>query len=544
MNLFRRSLLLLLLLAPVLVPAQVSLSTDVLNFFTIFTGMPDTIPLTINNNTAQPFVVSDIGVYHTDAFRVEDKSFSVPPFGSYTIDVICDPVQNVRTADWLVVKSSSHPIELSAFVFAFVRHLDPYYDITFDLYHEDLKAALKTLVSFGYTDLGYNPARDQLFMTVDNQAVNGQGASQNTLECVYTGQLAVGYTNRLDCQNNFSFNTEHIFPQSFFGQLQPMRSDIHHLLPGTASANGERSNNPFGVVSNPSWSVGGSKSNGNTFEPRDQSKGDIARAMMYFVIRYQDFSGFMAPQEAILRQWNKQFGPDSVDVARNDAIEVLQKNRNPFIDHPAFCDRIASIATVDSGYKGPIAFHLMDTLPFPVTFVSDTSIGTFVIANQGIEPLVISSISFSDAAFSLRGVYNLSIPKDSSRTFQFNFHPGNDAAPFNATVSFATNDPSASTVTAWLQGQGTTSLSEAAYAQLATAFPNPCDGRFRVRLVQPLGMDGMLSLHDVQGRLVGEWLLEAGQQEIGMDIAGEASGLYVLRFSAPGFRWQQKIILE
>lgn len=540
-----RSLCLFLLLAlPALAGAQVSLSTNVLNFFTVFTNASDTLSLTVTNNTPEDFVVSDIQLYHNDAFRVEDKSFTVAPFASHSFDVICDPSQNVRTADWLLIKSTSHPAGLSAFVFAFVRHIDPYYDITFDLYHEDLKEALKTLTTFGYTDLGYNPARDQLFMTVDNKAVNGQGATQNTLECIYTGTTAVGFTNRLDAQDNYFLNTEHVFPQSLFNQLQPMRSDLHHLQVVTASSNSERSNKPFGVVSNPNWTVGGSKSNSSTFEPRDQAKGDIARSMMYFVIRYQDFGGFMAPQEAILRQWNKQHLPDGIDTARNSAIEALQNVRNPFIDHPEFCDRIAAIATVDSGYKGPIAQHLADTLEFPVTFVSDTTIGTFVIANQGIEDLVLSNITFSDPAWTLRGAYNLSVPKDSSRTFKINFHPSSDAVPLSGSATFTTNDPSSTTITVHFQGEGTTSLAPPAYAQQILLRPNPTSGAVTLQFGQVLSASADLRLFDIQGKEVGNWKMEIGEQEIGMDLAGKPTGMYLLHIETPQGNWTRKLIVE
>lgn len=63
------------------------------------------------------------------------------------------------------------------------------------------------------------------------------------------------------------------------------------------------------VVTSPTWSVGGSKSAGGVFEPRDEQKGNAARSIFYMAMRYQNYTGFLNGQEAILRTWNKQFPP-------------------------------------------------------------------------------------------------------------------------------------------------------------------------------------------------------------------------------------------
>src|SRR6185295_4028554 len=183
----------------------------------------------------------------------------------------------------------------------------------------------------GYISLGYNLARDSMFMWFDNKKTNGQGASQNTLECIYTGREAIGYTSRSDCQTNFSFNTEHTFPQSLFASNEPMRSDLHHLFPTDDASNNERADNPFGIVTNATWSVGGSKSNRSIFEPRDQQKGATARAMMYFVLRYQNYNSFFTSQESILRTWHQNFPNTQIERTRNDDIYGMQHNRNPFV---------------------------------------------------------------------------------------------------------------------------------------------------------------------------------------------------------------------
>ena len=70
--------------------------------------------------------------------------------------------------------------------------------------------------------------------------------------------------------------------------------------------------------------------------PSEASRGEIARAMFYMENRYHDagleiFSG----QARMLRQWHRDDPPGAAEIERNDRIEGLQGNRNPYIDTPA-----------------------------------------------------------------------------------------------------------------------------------------------------------------------------------------------------------------
>lgn len=540
----RTFLLLVACLFPVALSAQVSLSSNALNFFTQFTGTKDSLSLTINNNTDAQMEVSDISLYHGDCFSVNETAFVVPALGSYTIQVISDPFQNVRYADWLQIKSPTHPHHEGAFVFVYAEHADTYYDLTFDLYHEDLKAALGTLTSFGYIDLGYNGVRDQMFMSVDNQATNGGGATQNTLECVYTATQAVGYTSRTDAQNTFNFNTEHIFPQSLYSSNQPMRSDMHQLRPTTGSSNGERGNKPFGVVTSPSWTVGGSKSNNSTFEPRDAHKGDVARAMMYFVLRYQDYSGFMAPQEAVLRQWNQNFPPTAVDSTRNRAIEALQNVRNPFVDHPEFTDRIASIATSNNGPLDPLAQIFTDTLTYLYTEAGDSTLGYFYVANQGINDLQLSNFGISGGEYRLVSASTMTIPKDSARKVYVSFSPPNTNVLGNETLTFTANDPQNSSVSVLLMGQGIITANDIGLENSFSVSPNPSNGRFKIRFDQVQLAPLFIQLSDVQGKVIWQQTVALTSSEIELDWTHFGKGIYFLECLQNGARETRKLLIE
>jgi len=182
-----------------------------------------------------------------------------------------------------------------------------------------------------HKDLGYNQARKIIFTTLDNH--DGQ------VECVYTGRELK--TDKIP--NSSDMNTEHTWPQSK-GATGAAKSDLHHLFPTDSKANSMRSSYPFGVVKNVKWTQGGSKfgtdANGQTvFEPRDEHKGNVARALFYFSTVY----GKPIPpgDEAVLKQWNQADKVDAAEVARNTAIQGYQGNRNPFVDDPALADRIS-----------------------------------------------------------------------------------------------------------------------------------------------------------------------------------------------------------
>jgi endonuclease I len=42
----------------------------------------------------------------------------------------------------------------------------------------------------------------------------------------------------------------------------------------------------------------------------------------------------------MLRQWHANDPVDSGEIAKNDLIQRIQGNRNPFIDHPEWVEKI------------------------------------------------------------------------------------------------------------------------------------------------------------------------------------------------------------
>ena len=209
-----------------------------------------------------------------------------------------------------------------------------------------------------------------------------------------------------------------------------MKSDLYHLYPTDITANGIRSNYPFGnVASNITWQVGGSKLGNNSlgqivFEPRDVHKGDVSRSMFYFITRYPDnYGNFLnATQENVFREWNKFDTVGVVESNRNNAIALLQLKRNPFIDHPEFVDRIYSFITNN---VRPV-FAEFKALPLKVEFdstlVNNSTSQQIYIANNGSAQLVIDSISISNSRFSANA-NNFSIEPFSYSKISLQFNP-------------------------------------------------------------------------------------------------------------------------
>ncbi|MCI4670800.1 MAG: endonuclease [Bacteroidia bacterium] len=497
--------------------------------------------LPIMNPTDFKVKVTEIRFYDTylrRGFSAETDTFSLEPGQSKNIKLFFHPGQNVSHNSEMVLITEDGIGAFTVDLGGTGIFSNSYYSSTANLSEQALKDALQSRLASGQVTLSYNNARNAMFEEIDNQRLNGQGANTNTIECVYTGTVITGYANRTAAQNQ-NFNTEHTFPQSFFNQDIPMRSDLFHLFPTTSSSNSVRGNFPFGIVSNPGWQQGGSKQGNSTFEPRDEQKGRVARAMFYFVLRYQNYSNFLNSQEAILRQWHLNFLPSTIDKTRNEDIFSVQKNRNPFIDYPQFIHRISSISSNSTATRKSLDI-IYNKVSFRDTPVDTSGQFSFVMVNDGELPVNITNISIQGAAFQL-GFSNdtlieageaLSIPLIISNK-QEGFYEG--------TLQFNTDVNGLGAVSIAVEGTLTGATSVKAENLAFSIYPIPAHDHLSVRSRKALSKDTELRLLDINGKSIPFKSLFDNPYLLTLDLSDVEPGIYILIIEGLG---SQKFILE
>jgi hypothetical protein len=504
--------------------AQITANMPTLNFPNTNELVASNQEVMLYNPSSFPVTVTDVDLfeYYGDLpFSVSDTNFTIAPADSFKLTVSFLPEHNLNHQLSLVLKTNSGfghtPIELAGQG----EYSKAYYSSTQNLSEEPLKIALKARLAQGYTALSYSVARDNMYATLDNLA--------GTVECVYTGRTA-SFSTRSGANAN-SFNTEHTFPQGFFNQGLPMRSDIHHLFPTDVMANSRRSNDPFGVVGNATWTMGGSKSGGGKFEPRDAQKGASARAMMYFVIRYQDYANHFQGQESVLRGWHNLYPASADEQNRNAGIFNLQNNRNPFVDYPQFEERITNFVSNSNG------------LPIEDIYLSDDTIflaqGTgnytysFVLVNNGNGPIGFTNLSASDPNLSLSGPTTLNIPAGEAAVVALNF----DAAlTYSTQLSFSDTRVPSQNYTVPVFSGPSLSTRDFLAAKAPRFYPNPAKEKLQVSHANQITK---LSICNLSG------MCQNVKPESSIDLTTLAPGLYIINAELKnGALMQQKLIVR
>lgn len=216
-----------------------------------------------------------------------------------------------------------------------------------------------------------------------------------------------GATGGSECE---TYNREHLFCQSWFGAThEPPFSDLHHIFPVSSWINSTRNNNAFGEVSSPNrvWQNGsrfGPNSftclsdptpSGNVFEPIDEFKGDIARAFFYMATRYMfEDSNFnaLSPMTLksqlrpwaleMLKNWALLDPVSQKETDRNNAIYLIQHNRNPYIDYPQLVNLVwgadSANFTFDPEYV-PVSHLHINHLDIPTTQTIVLSFDTLIV---------------------------------------------------------------------------------------------------------------------------------------------------------------------
>lgn len=234
---------------------------------------------------------------------------------------------------------------------------------TYNFHYDDLKTL------YGQTDMDhhydYDASNSTYLLDIYSNNPTGTTAYHYTLNNIISGANAEG----------LGWNREHMMPQSSFYSAYPMYSDLFFVIPTDGRINQLRSDYPYGNVASASYTfTNGSKQGTNgipgstykerAYEPVDEFKGDVARSLLYYVVRYEGklgsfrFSTNVDPTKDrnpldgtserayekwyidMLLSWHQQDPVSQREIERNNAVFNIQKNRNPFVDHPEWVNII------------------------------------------------------------------------------------------------------------------------------------------------------------------------------------------------------------
>lgn len=232
-------------------------------------------------------------------------------------------------------------------------------------------------------------ARDTLFGKIYNY--------HDTLTCVYTGYKIYLDPTQDPTQAAFAkgINTEHTFPQSL-GAMNQAEGDMHHLYPTRDDVNADRGNSPFAEIpdnqtqdwyyldqqtsSIPATNIERySERKSGFFEPREDHKGNVARAMFYFYTMYKAQADAASPtffesQRQTLCGWHLLDPVDEPEWNRTWLIATYQSGKpNPFVldcTLPArcYCAEFQQTCTPAADHEvtenQPFAFESISPNPF------------------------------------------------------------------------------------------------------------------------------------------------------------------------------------
>ncbi len=265
--------------------------------------------------------------YYSDGVQVD---FDLYKYGQ-TISAIADLSMSGFTFDgWSTTPDGKNPytfgsaatsdVTLFAIWIANAQYTG-YYSSINNVTDANLKTALRILIS-QMTTLTYTSTSNMLNVSDRNPSNSSQ------IILVYTRTIVSGTWD-----GGSTWNKEHVWPQSKLGTAS--ESDIHNLKPCNPSVNSTRGNLPYANGSGTNKVVSGG------YYPGDADKGDIARIVLYMHVRWNLIINTSSVGDLnMLLRWHMEDPVDDFERNRNNVLYGYQNNRNPFIDHPEFAERI------------------------------------------------------------------------------------------------------------------------------------------------------------------------------------------------------------
>jgi len=431
-----------------------------------------------------------------------------------------------------------------------------YYETAFKLYGTALRSALHNIIK-DHTERTYTNLWTD-FQTTDKKA---NGKVWDMYSDIPGGTPPYEYTFSTNQCGNYSgenscYNREHSWPKSWFNDLTPSYSDLFHLFPTDGYVNGKRSNYNYGNVSSPTWtSQNGSKLGPNTFpgysgvvfEPITAYKGDFARGHLYMSVRYYGEDAGWSTSDGtnksdllpwyanLLYSWHILDTVSTKEINRNNAVFGIQKNRNPFIDHPEFAAEIwqTSMAPAIVGTSLNSSVLVIDFSRY-IDSLSAVSVQNFVLDHSAGSPLNIqwginndvSKIQITLPVLLSGTTYSLQIK---------NMKSINNIAMNDTTITFKTS--------------GVSSVEQLSVQPksfvLMQNFPNPFNPVTMINYQLTVTSNIKIIVSDVLGREIAELVnqkQDAGNYSIQFDAKDLSGGMYFYQLQSGNFIETKKMI--
>jgi len=543
-------------------PQDMSISDTVVNFGTVNAYQTHNAELTIYNNHDDPVSILGVGL-DEDEFFTDLIPGEIDANSQHNFTVYFKSNHNLQFTDFLRIELNYGDRPLLVRLNAQAAYEGNYYTLTRNLWDTDLKAALHNIID-DHTELSYSYLWDAL-----SESDEDPDNSDNVI-LLYTGW---SYDKTKNGGLVDEWNHEHVWAKSHggFDNDPPAGTDMHHIRPTSVTVNSRRGSLDFdngGTLYVDQNGPTGCYVTSTTWEPRPAVKGDVARMMYYMTVRYEGDEGYdLELVESVpstttgqpvfgkgsrLFEWHWKDSVDAWEENRNNIIyNNYQGNRNPFIDHPEFADRLADIHGGSQKTTAPeIAISPIEIDMGKVGLNSQIDY-YFVIINSGDAELQVTSISVDNSDFSIEHS-SLTIPVEDYRYVKLNYFSGSSEIIESTQITILSNDATEGTIQipVTVEVSETVSIIHRKVAartfKLYQNYPNPFNPSTEIKYELPNHSHVCLEIYDILGRLqevLVDEIKEKGLHRLHWNAANYPAGIYVYILKADGFSDKGKMVL-
>jgi len=426
-----------------------------------------------------------------------------------------------------------------------------------------IKTKLKTRTTTGMIPRGYGELYAQYYIS-DKKVSEIRAGAPEVLWDIYSDKPGAPdpydyLLQRDSCTGNAEgggWNREHSVPQSWFtgGTATGPGTDYYHIYPTDCQVNTLRSSWIYSEVSAPvTTTLNGSKLgpsafaglSGTAFEPINEYKGDLARAFLYFVTRYEDqmpnwagglngtqamdqstFPSVDLPYLKLMLKWHAQDPVSLKEIDRNNAGYSYQGNRNPYVDHPeyvdlvwnpSFCFQLVSLPVDIVSFKGVL---VGDKVKLEWESLNEINLLQYEVERSvnGRDFIKAGVIKATNA-----GIYTYSedVNQLSGRQLYYRIKKMDTDGKFTYTYILRIHIP---------------------LNLRFSIFPNPVrNGVANVSFTKPASANAVITITDLSGRVFKKVAIPQGAINVQLQLANVPAGMYIVKLVQTGNTVVQKL---